>query len=298
MDENKLVVLSSNVKSFYEQNTIANFKSKLSSNMSFPDDWEVGINFISYNLSWYNLSSKQKITLSCFDEGREKIIDLEIYVNTGKYDTIELLIFEINTQLTKFHDLLKFSVFPELYVNELTRIIELKNGISEASGKLIFVTFTDELCLMLGLDKVKMDNIKDEKMTFYQNALANTDLTDLLTTELTESEKWIFGDHPYDISGGNYSLFVYSDIVKPTHVGDSFTQFLGLVEIPNDIAFGKQVVIKYSNPIYVPLLLNEFDTIEIDIKNDSGETIPFNFGRVHIILHFRKVNKKINDILF
>lgn len=298
MEENKLVVLSSNVKSFFEQNTIANFKSKLSSNMSFPDDWEVGIVFISYNLSWYNLSTQQKITLSYFDEGIEKIIDEEIYVNPGKYDTIELLIKELNTQMSKFDEFIKFDVYPTLYVNDLTRILELKNGISSESEKLIFVTFTEEICLMLGFDKVKMEEIKNKKMTDYQNSFLHSDLADFQLIKPSEKEKWFDGDHPYDISGGHYSLFVYSDIVKPTHVGDSFTQFLGMVEIPNDIAFGKQIVIKYSNPIYVPLLLNEFDTIEIDIKNDSGETIPFKFGRVHIILHFRKVYKKINDITF
>jgi hypothetical protein len=174
--------------------------------------------------------------------------------------------------------------------------VELKNGISKSTERLIIVTFTDEICLMLGFDKTKMEGIKNNKMEFYKNSFLHPDLNDLQLIELKDGEKYIDGDHPYDISGGHYSLFVYSDIVKPTHVGDSFTQFLGMVEIPNDVNFGKQVVIKYSNPIYVPLLLNEFDTIEIDIKNDSGETIPFKFGRVHIILHFRKVYKKINEL--
>jgi hypothetical protein len=100
------------------------------------------------------------------------------------------------------------------------------------------------------------------------------------------------GTRPYEISGGYHSLFVYSDKIQPSFVGDSYTQLLRLVEIPSNAKYGDQVLITYPNSYYVPLLVKEFDTIEIDIKDSTGESIPFEFGRSIVVLHFRKIYKK------
>ena len=63
-----------------------------------------------------------------------------------------------------------------------------------------------------------------------------------------------------------------------------------VVEVPNNVDFGQQVVINYPNIQYVPILTNEFDHIEIDIRDDAGHNIPFEFGRSIVVLHFRKRN--------
>ena len=89
------------------------------------------------------------------------------------------------------------------------------------------------------------------------------------------------------VSGGCHSLFIYSDIVSPSFVSDSYTQLLRLVEIPNNYKFGDQVKLTYPNAYYNPVLVKDFDVIEIDIK-DMRMNIPFEFGRSIITLHFRK----------
>jgi len=43
----------------------------------------------------------------------------------------------------------------------------------------------------------------------------------------------------------------------------------------------------YTTPHYVPVKRSNIDTIEIDIKTDSGEAIQFNSGKLLIKLHFR-----------
>jgi hypothetical protein len=35
-------------------------------------------------------------------------------------------------------------------------------------------------------------------------------------------------------------------------------------------------------------MTKDFETIEIHIKDDTGESIPFEFGRSIIVLHFRR----------
>ena len=71
-----------------------------------------------------------------------------------------------------------------------------------------------------------------------------------------------------------------------------------MIDIPTDVKFGDQIHISYPNTYYMPLLVREFDTIEIDIKDDSGENIPFEKGRCIITLHFRKVYKNTNEFMF
>lgn len=92
------------------------------------------------------------------------------------------------------------------------------------------------------------------------------------------------------MSGEIHSFYIYTNIVKPSLVGDSNIQILRVVPIPGNSEFGEQVVQIYKNPQYVPLLMTDFDTIEIDIKDDTGNRIPFIFGRSIITLHFRRIN--------
>ena len=44
----------------------------------------------------------------------------------------------------------------------------------------------------------------------------------------------------------------------------------------------------YDNPMYVPVRIKKFDTLEINIKSNTGEHAPFQHSKSEVILHFRK----------
>lgn len=88
---------------------------------------------------------------------------------------------------------------------------------------------------------------------------------------------------------GRYSLFVYSDIIRGIHVGDSISNLLRMVDIPTDAKFGDQVSFRYEKPEYKRLASNQISCIQLYIKDDCGSDIPFEFGRTIVTLHFRKV---------
>ena len=52
--------------------------------------------------------------------------------------------------------------------------------------------------------------------------------------------------------------------------------------------FGDLIHILYSTPQYVPVSRKEFNTVEIDIRDDSGNSVLFDFGKVVVTLHFRR----------
>ena len=42
----------------------------------------------------------------------------------------------------------------------------------------------------------------------------------------------------------------------------------------------------YTTPQYVPVSKKEFNTLEIDIRDDTGRPVPFEVGKVVATLHF------------
>ena len=56
--------------------------------------------------------------------------------------------------------------------------------------------------------------------------------------------------------------------------------------VPN-AQYNEYIHVIYDNPHYIPVLKSNFETIEIDIRSDTGESVLFNTGKVFIKLHFR-----------
>ena len=99
-------------------------------------------------------------------------------------------------------------------------------------------------------------------------------------------------DEACDFKGGIYSFNVYASNVDPVNIGDVNAPLLAIVPTPpSGFSFGDQFVVKFEHPQYKKVMNSEIDTIEINIRKDSdtGELVPFSFGRTIIVLHFRNV---------
>ncbi|KAI1287878.1 hypothetical protein HDE_09789 [Halotydeus destructor] len=91
-----------------------------------------------------------------------------------------------------------------------------------------------------------------------------------------------------DLKFGKRAIFVYSDLVQHSIVGDTYSQLLKLSMVPNGLEFGKQVIQRYEKPIYIPLQNGKCENIEIQLRDDAGALIDFSEGQTYITLHFRK----------
>ena len=85
-------------------------------------------------------------------------------------------------------------------------------------------------------------------------------------------------------------MYVYCDIAAHTAVGDTKAPLLRVCNVTGK--HGDIVRITYSHPHYVPLARRDFDTIEININNELGHSIPFEFGKSVVTLHFRRRHEK------
>lgn len=94
-------------------------------------------------------------------------------------------------------------------------------------------------------------------------------------------------EYNVDISGAETSFFVYCNIVEPQFVGNSLKQLLRAVPITAG-PLGGTIHKEFITAHYIGVLANEFDTLEIEIRNDFGKLIDFQFGKVIAKLHFRR----------
>ena len=89
------------------------------------------------------------------------------------------------------------------------------------------------------------------------------------------------------------SLFIYCDCIEHQIVGDGLSALLGTVavnEIPEN--FGKNIERDFQPVNYVTLIRNSIDNIQIQILDDTGESIHFEPGKVLVKLHFRPIIRK------
>ena len=82
------------------------------------------------------------------------------------------------------------------------------------------------------------------------------------------------------------TIYVYCDIVEPQIVGDTSAQLLK--SIPAEGRFGDIIAKTFTNIQYVPIRTKSFEALEVLLRNDTGDPVPFERGKVVITLHFRK----------
>ena len=103
------------------------------------------------------------------------------------------------------------------------------------------------------------------------------------STVLTDSGS---ANRSSQITRGRYSFFIYTNVVDPQIVGDVYAPLLRTVAIRGER--GQIVTETFDQPHYVPVSTSELSTIEVQIKDDSGEDILFKSGKVICKLHFRQ----------
>mgnify|MGYP003449266021 FL=1 len=98
-------------------------------------------------------------------------------------------------------------------------------------------------------------------------------------------DTWYTGEEVCDIDRKVSSIFVYCDAIEHVQIGDVTAPLLRSISVG-----GKQgEIIRriFDKPLYVPIRKKNFDAIEIDMRTDTGDPIPFESGKSSVTLHFR-----------
>ena len=92
---------------------------------------------------------------------------------------------------------------------------------------------------------------------------------------------------PYtaDINARFSSMFVYCNLVNDQIVGDKKVPLLRAVQIEGK--YGDTIRKTYQNPLYTPVGMKQFETLEVYLTDESGRRVPFEYGRSICTLHLR-----------
>ena len=85
---------------------------------------------------------------------------------------------------------------------------------------------------------------------------------------------------------GNQYFYVYTDIIKSQYHGDVVVPVLRTVTVK--VEHGSYVSKNFVRPHYVPQNKKVFDMISINIRDEVGDLVAFEHGKVIITLHFRR----------
>lgn len=277
--------LPSNVTNMHHDNSIGRYITNLSETLYLDSSWKVGLTEIHYTNSWFNLKKFNHIGLALYgsdgsDSDEEPVLSNISFLPPGRYSDLRELFSQIHEHVRQKDQILNL---PILNHNQFSRRITIKLG--KTKSNLVVYNFGPELEAMLGLEG---GFVSSQAEVSKLDSNVQIESFDVIRGYLDAGDSVLEARHPYDLTGGIHSLLVYTNVVDYSMVGNIKAQLLRVVKIPPGSKFGDPVDITFEKPYYMPLATKEISSIEIDIKDDTGEPIDFQFGRVEVTLHFLK----------
>ena len=104
-------------------------------------------------------------------------------------------------------------------------------------------------------------------------------------------------DYPFDLSAGKQLIFVYFNIIEHQYVGDTKAPLIRVIDSKQRLKNGSTCEIEpthrivFSNLEYKKLLSKNFQSIDIQLRTETGKLVPFpGTGKVILTLNFKKID--------
>ena len=267
----------------YPDNKIAEFSTKLARTVELDGAYEVGLSEIIYPADYYNVDNREHdysfaIKQRNFDTAGEIVqennlakmqIESDLYYT--KQEFLEKINAEINTKLSR----LNIPAEIEMTLDVSGRIVIVVNRIGpqvavdlqqENEGVIIkmFFELSSQFSKRLGFDKIV--SISVDESTAHR------------------------AKHKFDLFMGKKLMYIYSDIVSYSLVGDVSVPLLRACSLPEP-STNNTIHLSFPDIHYKPVQKSHFDTIDISINTEQGQLMPFLSGKVLITLHFRRTKQ-------
>ncbi len=241
---------------------IGKFTAKLPERIKLEGEWEVSMREFNYTRSWMNINSVEDSLIQIINFPSENSMS-HAYLPYNDYHTPEELIEAIKYTVRRFSKKMLWSRLPEyeFYYDKLLKRCTLRIS-EEEKGFELFVS--SKVGYMLGFTSGRIS----EMMEVFDTYRIKT------------------GHFLPDMNAGLYALIVHCDLVAPQLVGNTYANLLRMVPVTGRL--NENITNIYHDEQYLPVLNRNFESIEININDDSGKIINFQFGRTYITLHFRK----------
>ena len=241
-----------------------------------PAEWEVGLTELMYSRTWHNVIGA-KMTISIPHPGVDRFIKTEhSHLPDMRYNSPHHLVTAWNDSLCpkcKLGVKLRYDREAGRVVIYVTpRFLVRLNGVASS---------------VLGFGEYKSVVIKGKV-----GKDSNPHPPELQLISEEDGVKVIYStvaqsSLPVNLNRIINTLYVYSDVIEPQIVGDSYVPLLRSV-VDNSGEAGEMACVSFTNVHYKNISRGMFHEIEVNITDDTGRTVPFEGGRVTVKLHFKK----------
>lgn len=270
-----LTLPSNSSEKYYPNNTLTHFFTKLHNDIALSGEWEVALADIMYPRNWYNVN-EQSMRISCGsctkvvpdfppEDDTSPSYDVHVSIPSGYYNSVSELVDVLNSSITRAYKkpispwstggvdrFVDQTAWPKFRYNFQNRKVILTLPPNAT------IQFSEKLYRILGID----------------------------ASRKSSNEMNIKSMRAADIEAGLHAIYIYCDVLECVPVGDTMAPLLRIVEVGG--VAGEMMHLQYDQPRYVPLQKKTFDSIEIDIRDDAGDSIPFDSGKLIVTLHFRR----------
>ena len=253
----------------HPDNTLTHYVTHLPQRIDLTGEWECGLAEVQYPHTWYNVTENDVwFFLNTVDVTDSSI---RSKLSCGYYDDPLTLMYHVNKGL---YSMRTEKTQAQLSYSSVTQ----KMTLHMTENTLFTIPYHSAVASMLGF-----------REPIASKSVAATSSPVLPADSRHPDSSYPFhfeADDVVNLTQGFDTLYLYTDIVESRIVGDTLAPLLRVLPISGH--HGDRVSARFTNVHYVPLLRSNFDSIEVDIRNDMGRRVPFEYGRVTVTLHFRR----------
>ena len=242
--------------SYFGNNTVAEFTTKLPQPISLDGSYEVALVELIYTHSFYNVKNSSG-SLFLEIKKNDDSPAIKIYAESGHYADEKDFALKLSEKINA-----------------------VIHSVPDLVGNIITFTF----------------NERRRRLALQLHCINNMSM---YMSEPMTSKFGFVKDGPYinggfnaknifDIRAGQRLMYVYCDVASYIPVGETKSPLLRICNVSGK--FGDTIHHTFSRPFYVPVSRNNFDTILINIRDELGQPMPFEFGKSAVTLHFRRMN--------
>ena len=255
----------------HPDNTLTHYVTALPQRIDLTGEWECGLAEVQYPHTWYNVTDSDVwFFLNTIDATDSSI---RSKLPCGYYDDPFTLLYHVNKGLSNMRT---YETQAQISYSTVTQ----KMTLHMTANTMFTIPYHSAVATLLGFRGPVASPAELESGV-------SSPILPIDTRHPDSSYPFhIEADDVVNLTQGFDTLYIYTDVVEPRNVGDTLAPLLRAVPISG--RNGDTVSARFTNVHYVPLLRSNFDSIEVDIRNDMGRRVPFEYGRVTVTLHFRR----------
>lgn len=294
--------LFSNVRAIGHDNTLANFKTSLAAPIRLERDYQMALTEVSFTGLFFNLTTAAYVVVKL--RGSSLFQATEIppgrYTRTGLIALVNRYILRDCDEIARRVDIerrqqanttLK-AMMPALSFDKETFLVQP----DYKSLDFFELLMDNQLRRLLG--STSAEPIRGALLSMNKEVVRPQSVR--LTGKIREAVKAFPEDDASicgtgDMTGGLRTIYITTDILRHVNVGRRELPLLRAVHV-NEVSHPTvQQYYSYPNPEFKDLSVREFSEITISLTSESGQLVPFKFGRVWLSLLFRPARSDDDD---